>query len=396
MQKNRRQFLRDSLGTPAALSVAPMFVPRSAWGANERPTYGVIGAGGRGRYLNRTFQQLGCQCVAVCDVYQPNFDLALKDSPGVKTYWDYNDMLTQSPMDFVVVGTPDHQHAPNLFACLKAKKDVYLEKPMSHSLEESVRMVKAVRATDRIVQIGMQRRSAPVIHMAQKLIEQGMLGRVTMVKPQWHWNIARPLNNTPLAGELDWGRFLGPAPKVPMEPKRFRSWRLFWDYSGGNMTDQGTHLMDVVQWFTGNEPPRTAVCDGQIAKSDGSEAPDVFCAVFGFPKMMATWTLDYCNAYQNGWSILFMGDEGTMLVDEDGFTVWKEPWNKNPEPIIKVKLAVPLESHVQNFLDCIKSRNDPNAPVEVGMKAVAGAHLANIAFKQKRQVTLGADNFTVS
>jgi hypothetical protein len=91
-----------------------------------------------------------------------------------------------------------------------------------------------------------------------------------------------------------------------------------------------------------------------------------------------------------------MGDEGTMLVDEDGFTVWKEPWNKNPEPIVRVKLAVPLEAHVQNFLDCIKSRKDPNAPVEVGMKAVAGPHLANIAFKQKRQVTLGADNFTVS
>ena len=99
---------------------------------------------------------------------------------------------------------------------------------------------------------------------------------------------------------------------------RFRNWRYFWDYSGGNMTDQGTHLMDVVQWFTNSGTPLSAICYGQVAKMIGSEAPDVFCAVFEYPEFMATWTLNYCNSYDNDWSIQFQGDKGTMIIDQRG------------------------------------------------------------------------------
>ena len=397
MDRDRRKFLKDSLNVTAALTAAPVLWPSRAWGANDRPAYGVIGTGGRGRYVSTVFQKLGAQCVALCDVYQPYLELARKDAPEAKTYVDYNELLAQKGIDFVLIASPDHQHGPNLLAALAAGKDAYLEKPMSHSLEESQRMIQAVRKSGRIVQVGMQRRSAPVIHRAKALIDAGILGRVALVKPMWNWNVARPLNNSPLPGQLDWFRFQGPAERRTLEPMRFRSWRLFWDYSGGNMTDQGTHLMDVTQWFTNTTQPSSAICYGQVQKTTGAEAPDVFCAVFEYPKHMVTWTLNYCNSYENGWSIQFQGDEGTLILDEEGFRIYKEPWarKENREPIYVAREGVPIEAHVQNFLDCMRSRKPPNCPVEVGASAVSGPHLANIAYHKNRRVKLNADG-TVS
>jgi predicted dehydrogenase len=382
MDRDRRQFLAS------ALAAAPLFVPRSAWGANDRLSYGLIGAGGRGRYLQGNFQKLGAECVAVAEVYDRNLDAAVKATPGAKPYVDYHDLLAQPGVDAVVIASPDHQHYPMLQAALDAKKDVYLEKPMSHSLAESKLMIQAVRKTSQIVQIGMQRRSAPSVIKAKEIVDSGILGKITMVKPMWNWNVSKPLDNSPLPGKLDWRRFLGSAHDRDLEPMRFRSWRYFWDYSGGNMTDQGTHLMDVVQWFTNSSLAVSAVCAGQKAKNTGSEVPDVFCAVFEYEKLMATWTLNYCNSYENDWSIQFQGDEGTMILNNEGFRIWKEPVPKNPDPIQKMAAPIPIETHIQNFMDCVKSRKEPNAPVEVGASAVSAPHLANVAYHQRRQVRM--------
>jgi predicted dehydrogenase len=383
MDHNRRSFLTSTL------AAAPLFVPRSAWGANDRLAYGLIGAGGRGRYLNQNFQKLGAECVAIAEVYDLNTQEALKQgAPKAKTYIDYHELLGQSGLDAVVIASPDHQHFPMLQAALDAKKDAYLEKPMSLSIEQSKQMVQAVRKTTQIVQIGMQRRSAPSVIKAKELLDSGILGRITMAKPMWNWNVSKALNNTPLPGKLDWKRFLGTAKDRDLEPMRFRSWRYFWDYSGGNMTDQGTHLMDVVQWFTNSGPVKSAVCYGQLAKNTGSEVPDVFCATFEYEKLMATWTLNYCNSYDNDWSIQFQGDEGTMIISNAGYRIWKEPVPKNPDPIQTMEAPIPIEPHIQNFLDCVKSRKEPNAPVEVGASAVSAPHLANMAYHQDRRVRL--------
>ena len=385
MKQDRRQFLASTV------AAAPMFVPRRVWGANDRLAYGLIGSGGRGRYLHAGFKELGAVCVAVAEVYEPNLQAGLKLSPDAKGYVDYHDLLAMSGVDAVVVASPDHQHAPMLMAALDAKKDVYLEKPMSHSIEESQRMIQAVRKSARIVQIGMQRRSAPAVLKAREIVDSGILGKITLVKPMWNWNVSRPLNNTPLPGTLDWKRFLGPAKDRPLEPMRFRSWRYFWDYSGGNMTDQGTHLMDVVQWFTNSGFANSAISFGQRAKNTGSEVPDVFCAVFEYPNLMATWTLNYCNSYDNDWSIQFQGDQGTMIIDNAGFRIWQEPVPKNPEPVQQMAAPIPIEPHIQNFMDCVRSRKQPNAPVEVGASAVSAPHLANLAFHEGRRVHLSAD-----
>lgn len=380
---DRRQFLKSG-----AVAAAPLLIAQRVFGANDRITFGVIGCGGRGRYLSRQFQKVGAECVALCDVYDLHLAEAAKDAPNAKQFVDYKDLLAEKNLDTVVIATPDHHHAPMLFDALKANKDVYLEKPLSKSLEESLKMIKAVRSSDRIVQVGMQRRSAPVIHRAKKLIDDGVLGQITLVKPQWHWNIAKPLDNSPLPGKLDWKRFLGHAKDRPLEPMRFRRWRYFFDYAGGNMTDQGTHLMDVVQWFTNHRYPVSAVCQGYVAKMTGAEHPDVFAAVFEYPNMMATWTLDYANSFQNGWSITFMGDKGTMILDESGYRVYAEPWKKEAPPIYEETAPVPIEAHIENFLECVRSRKQPNCTVEIAAAAVAGPHLANAAMFERKRATL--------
>ncbi|MCC6393883.1 MAG: Gfo/Idh/MocA family oxidoreductase [Bryobacterales bacterium] len=379
MDSHRRHFLHS-------LTAAPLFVPQRSFGANDRIRYGLIATGGRGRYLNRIFTKQGAECAALCDVYEPHLEMAKKDSPDARTFVEYRELLELRDIDAVVIASPDHHHAPMLMAALSAGKDVYLEKPLSKSIEESGRMIHAVRQSKQVVQTGMQRRSAESIHKAKKLVDDGVLGRITLVKPQWHWNIAAPLDNSPLPGKLDWKRFLGSARQRELEPMRFRRWRYFWDYAGGNMTDQGTHLMDVVQWFTESGPPTSAICSGFVAKMTGAEHPDVFSAVFEYPRHIVTWTLDYDNSYQNGWSITFMGDKGTMILDEAGFEVYAEPWKKTNAPVYQENAPVPVESHVQNFLDCIKSRKEPNCPVETAAQAVAGPHLANQALLKGRKV----------
>jgi predicted dehydrogenase len=184
---------------------------------------------------------------------------------------------------------------------------------------------------------------------------------------------------------LDWNRFLGTAPARELEPMRFRRWRYFFDYAGGTMTDQGTHLMDVVQWFTKNTAPAAAQASGYVAKMKGSEHPDVFSAVFEYPNMMATWTLDYCNSYENGWTIFLQGDKGTMILDDAGYKVLGEPWKRANAPKMEKLAPVPVEAHIQNFLDCMKTRQEPNATVEIAAAAVAGPHMANKAMFDGRK-----------
>jgi len=392
MSENRRQFLKHGVGAGLSLPAAPAILPQTARGANDRIVFGLIGAGGRGRGVTANFREMGARCAAVSDIYEPNQELALKAAgEGAVLIPEYRELLDRKDIDAVLIATPDHHHAPMLFASLSAGKDVYLEKPMSYSIEEGARMVKAVRASRQIVQIGMQRRSSPSVLAAKAVVDSGQLGNIYLGRVQWFWNTSRPLNNTPLPGKVDWEKFLGPAPKRPLEPMRFRSWRVFWDYSGGNMTDQGTHLMDVLQWFTNAGTPRAAVCQGFVYGMTGAETPDCFSATFEYAKMMATWTLNYNNAYQNGWTLFLHGAQGTMVLDTDGFQVFQEPWQKNRTPVYEFKGSISTQAHVNNFLDCVRTRKEPNAPVEVGHTAVCGPHLANVAYHKKREAKLNAE-----
>ncbi|MCP5116857.1 MAG: hypothetical protein GY953_39025, partial [bacterium] len=168
----------------------------------------------------------------------------------------------------------------------------------------------------------------------------------------------------------------------------------FWDYSGGNMTDQGTHLMDVVQWLTGSGAPLSAVCQGRLVNADGAEAPNVFSAIFEYPEFLATWTLDYRSAYQNDWSITFIGEDATLVLDERGIRIFDDP-GSSPKPWemshgAELSRMEPgnytSEVHMRNMMDSIRSRTEPNCPIEVAAAAVAGPHMANIAYREGRIV----------
>jgi predicted dehydrogenase len=400
----RRAFLKKSAAASIGALVAPaVFSTSNVLGANEKIVMGVIGPGGRGRGVMKTHQAQGVEFRAVCDIYKPNLYEGLKlAGDKAQAHGDYRKLLDQKDIDAVLIASPEHWHGPMLTDAVQAGKDAYCEKPMSHSIEEGVRMVKAVRSTDRIVQIGMQRRSTPSVIAAKDLIKE--CGEIYLVKAYWHWDWSKPLNNSPITEELDWKAFIGPTPWHAFEPQRFRHWRYFWDYSGGNCTDQGTHLMDVVQWFMGSGAPRAATCYGAVYAMTGAETPDVFSATFEYPKFMATWTLDYANTLDNGWNIQFLGRQATLWLDNEGARVFASQstgttYKRTTEKAALVKEAPGSLSdaeHVKNFLECVKSRKEPHAPVEVGHLAVAGPHLANVAFLRQTRARLNEDATTVS
>ena len=392
----RRSFLRRSaiLGAGALAAPAVFSSGNRVLGANDRIVMGILGSGGRGRNVMKTHQAQGVEFSAVNDIYRPNLYAGLKQAgEKAQSYSDYRKVLDLKDVNAVLIGTPEHWHAPMLMDAVAAGKDAYCEKPMSHSIEEGVRMVKAVRSTDRIVQIGMQRRSTPSVIAAKELLPK--CGEVYLVKAYWNWDWSKPLDNSPLGEEIDWKAFLGPAPWHELEPKRFRSWRYFWDYSGGNCTDQGTHLMDVVQWFMGSGPPRAATQSGAVYAMIGAETPDVFTATFEYPKFLATWTLDYANTMDNGWNIQFLGKKATLWLDNEGARLYASKAtgttfsrSEKPHVIEEVPGSLSDEHHVKNFLECVRSRKEPNAPVEVGHLAVAGPHLANVAWHHEGRARL--------
>lgn len=394
----RRKFLGSSaLGLGALAAPAVFSSANRVLGANDKIRMGIIGSGGRGRNVMKTHQEQGIEFIGVADIYQPNLYAGLKQAgEKAQSHADYRKLLDEKGIDAVLIASPEHLHAPMLMSAVAAGKDAYCEKPMSHSIEEGVEMVKAVRSTDRIVQIGMQRRSTPSVIQARDLLKE--CGEVFLVKAYWNWDFSTPLSTKPLEFDVDWKSFLGPAPWHEFDPKRFRNWRYFWDYSGGNCTDQGTHLMDVVQWFMGSGAPRAATCYGAVYSMTGAETPDVFSATFEYPTYMATWTLDYASTLDNGWNIQFQGRKATLWLDNEGArllsasaggTTYKR---SSKEQVVKeAPGGLSDVEHVKNFLECCRSRKQPNAPVEVGHIAVCGPHLANVAFHHQGRARLNED-----
>jgi len=406
---NRRQFIGGAAaGVGAALAASAGTGLRTAraqagvLGANEKIVMGIIGSGGMGRHHMDIFTRHGVEWAAVCDVYEPNLHEGLrKAGENAKGYDDYRRLLDRKDLDAVLIATPEHWHHDHLIAAVEAGKDVYCEKPMCWSIEQGASMVKAVRKSDRIVQIGMQRRSSPIIRdEVKKYFEDKALGDVYLVRAEWYWNMDVNRDKE-LPGRLDWEKFCGPAGKQEFAAIKFRHWRYFWPFSGGNETDQGTHLMDVVQWMMGVDQPLSAVQFGDVYRAKPTETPDVFCCTFEFPGFMATWTLGYTtNTWRNGWSITFQGTKAALFLTEAGYRIfdqvngWEKGWPKPKKEELPGSVTS-TEPHTVNFLECIKSRKQPNATVEIGHKAVRPLHLANIALKKGVRAYLDADGVTV-
>src|ERR1700730_8432981 len=189
-------------------------------GANDRIRAGIIGAGGRGRYLTGQFKELGVEMAGVCDIYEANLQAGLKEAnTGARSFDDYRKLLDDKSFDAVIVATPDHWHARMVIDAVEAGKDVYVEKPMAHKIDEGFAVIKAVRRTNRIVQVGMQRRSAELFLEGKRIMDSGQLGDIHLVTSAWYNNTSA-LSQKQLAGKLDWNKWLGRAPQKPLAPMR--------------------------------------------------------------------------------------------------------------------------------------------------------------------------------
>ncbi|MFQ5811153.1 MAG: Gfo/Idh/MocA family protein, partial [Armatimonadota bacterium] len=363
-------------------------------GANEKVVLGLIGAGGRGTGIMRTAMRCpGVEVAAVCDVYDQRRDRA-REVAGeqAKTHLDYRRVLDNKDIDAVIIGTPDHWHHDIFCDAIQAGKDIYCEKPMSKTIEEGRHMVGVARASKQVVQIGTQRRSGQQYPQARQLIEDGKIGRIRFVRAYDCRNYTQRDPFHPpaeFAGKIDWERFLGRAPRCKFDPFRYFAWRWFWDYAGGLVTDVGVHVLDVVHWLTGNDTPRSVVCHGGMYELEYWQTPDVVNVVLDYGSHSVGLTFNFANKHQ-GNGIMFYGTDATMEVRRSDIHVFSEQGSAS-EPEITIPASGWVQEHVQNFIDCVRSRAEPAAPVELGFRSLLPLHLANMAYRERRMVEWDAE-----
>jgi len=366
---NRRQFAV----TTAAAAQSALAYQRTI-GANDRIRVGVIGAGGRGRYLTGEFKEIGAEMAAVCDVAEANLEAGLKAaSTGAKPYDNYKRLLEDKSIDAVIVSTPDHWHAQMTIDAVEAGKDVYVEKPLAHTIAEGYRMIEATRRTKRIVQVGTQRRSSALFQESRAIAQSGELGNVRLVN-SWWYNHQASMNTSPVTGKVDWQQWLGTSPKREFDPIRFRNWYYFWDYSGGLMIGQAAHVIDAIHWFMNSDAPMAVTTSGGAVNIDGVEIPETTCMSIEYPQnYLAVFTVGYKAMRYNMFNDQckqFHGDKARLDVGREWYALYPQSTAIEMKPSREKKMPGSFNpatrDHIRNFLDCIRTRNEPNAPVEAG------------------------------
>jgi predicted dehydrogenase len=385
----RREFIKA-----AALATAASY--SRILGANDRVRIGGIGTGGRCQYVLGVLNKSGgSQIMAVCDVYEPHRQEAReKVAPEAREFTDYRKLLEQSDLDAVVIGAPDHWHVPMTIEAVQAGKDVYVEKPVTHRIEEGEPLLKAVAESKRVVQTGMQQRSWPHFQQAREIVASGGLGQVTIIRTYWYQNYLLGRDKRPAidASKLDWKMFLGSAPDQPFDPERYRNWRWFWDFGGGSLTDLFLHWVDVAHWCMSSDTPTDAQAMGGKYVIPEFQWPDTVSAAFHYPGNFLVNFDCSLMGYLEGGGLVFHGTKALMRLHRGGFGVYPEQPRYTELPDLKdVAQEVHSEhdgtiEHVQNFLDCVRSRNTPNAPVEVGVAAARAGHLGNQALRSGQTV----------
>ena len=357
----RRKFLA------AAALAGPLY-------ADASTRIGVIGAGGRGRYLIDQFKEIGAQVSAVCDVYEPNLQRGLAAAhAGAASFTDYRKLLDDRSLEAVVIATPDHWHARMAIDAVNAGKDVYLEKPLAHTIEEGFALVDAVRRTRRILQVGTQRRSSELFQQARPYAQPAELGNIRLVTSAW-FNRQDALSTRPLEGPLDWKQWLGSAPQRPSDALRFFNWYFFWDYSGGLLIGQAAHIVDSIQWYMNSSAPLAVTCTGGRVNLEGAEVPETACLAIEYPEnYLATFTIGYKAMRYNPFNdqlVQFHGSKARLDLGRERYTLYRESNAVEMKPEMDVKqpgsFGPATRAHIRNFLECLRTRQEPNAPVEVG------------------------------
>jgi predicted dehydrogenase len=411
---SRRAFFK----TAAAAGLTANIFTGSVLGANDRIAVGFIGLGNMGSgNLGYAMKVPEAQPAALCDVYQPHLERAeaqaRKGGYQIKGVSDFRQILADKSIDAVCISTPDHWHAYMTVEACKAGKDVFVEKPACVYVEEGPKMIEAARKYDRVVQAGTMQRSGGYFQKAKAIVASGVLGDVTFChawqagsteKEQW----GNPPDSDPPAG-LDWDLWLGPARRVPfnanrwgIDPKRWSTFRYFWDYAGGAMTDWGVHLIDPLhQCFGEIMPGSISSLGAKFYVEDNVETPDTLLSTFQYRKFLASYESRTCNStpmFGQGYGSSIHGTDATLVLNRGG--CWVTPTKDSKvEPVSYEKnteMAAMNVPHWKNFLACIRSRQRPTSDIETCVRSSTACILANLSLRFKTRLDWDEANWTVT
>ena len=432
----RREFVKSAVGAGVALGVVgrATSVHARVLGANDRINVALIGAGGRGKSLLRWVMETGgqiepmpspfgpsrevkppdpalaTQVVAVCDVYAKRKNAAATFAKSCDSTLDYRQVLDRPDVDAVIIATPDHWHARMALEAMAKGKDVYLEKPMTHTVEEAKVVAAAVKKTGRVLQVGSQTTSSDQWWKARKAIQDGMIGKLLMSqgsyhrnseKGEWNWTIDPDAGPTATGDDfVDWKMWLGDAPARPWDADRFFRFRKYWDYSGGIATDLFYHVVAPLQicWGEAQFPRRVYGSGGNyVFTDDGREVPDTFMLTADYPK---GHSLVLSSSLANDTHIpgLVRGHEGTIMMVPDGKfegkvdyitvtpqSVGKQAFKEKHGGTIEMKIETePRETHMENFLRCVRTRQTPVLDADTAYRAMVPIGMAVQSYREGR------------
>ena len=326
-----------------------------------------------------------------------------------KTYEDYLQLLADPNVDAVVISTPEHLHYPMFMAAIKAGKNVYVEKPLAHTIEQGEEMVKAAKASGKVVQVGTQNRSNSLYQRARDMVGEGMIGDIHYVRAYWYrnslednpaWRYKIPADANP--ENTDWQKFLGGAPERPFDKQRYYQWRLYWDYSGGISTDLLVHQTDITNFVCSKVVPTSCMASGGIyrwtAENDDREVPDTFSAIYEY--VPSKFHINYSCYFGNdhyGYGENFMGNEGTIeVLNRQILNFYPEKFGGKPPAAVAARkelhIELPgndnkaVEAHLRNWLEAIRGEAKVIAPVEIGQQAAISGHMATLSFKNQKKI----------
>ncbi|HLO58250.1 MAG TPA: Gfo/Idh/MocA family oxidoreductase [Bacteroidales bacterium] len=410
---NRRKFLTGGLAAVAGAGIMasfPLTAKAFAGSPNDKIVAGAIGINGMGfADLQAFLRQPNTECAALCDVDENVLNaraLEVEKIQGKKPalYKDFRKLLEDKSLDVVIIGTPDHWHCLPFIYALQAGKNVYSEKPLSNSVQEIDLMQKAAKKYGKVVQIGQWQRSDPHWQDAVAFVHSGKLGKIRTVRAWSYqgWMKSVPVvPDEPVPAGVDYDFWLGPAPLRPFNKNRFHfTFRWFWDYAGGMMTDWGVHILDYALFgMNAGQPKSVMAMGGKFAyPEDACETPDTLQALYEFNDFTLLW--DHAIGIDGGYygrshGVGFVGNLGTLVVDRNGWEVIPEPGNGKAlmESVpLKKGNGKGLENHMKNFLACIRDSSvTPNAGIDIGAHIARVANLGNIAYRTGRRLYWNGD-----
>lgn len=421
---NRREFIRNATASTAGIAIGSSALGFSARsyaripGANDRIHVAMIGLNGRGNSMSGTFaRQKNSEISCVCDVDERTMPKAINTilkagqtaTPIAEK--DCRKVLENKDIDAIYIATPDHWHAPLTIMGCQAGKHVYVEKPLSHNPREGELAIEAARKYNRVVQMGAQRRSAPVLTEGIQRLHEGVIGRVYLAKT-WYTNTRKEtfLKAAEVPGWLDYDLWQGPAPRVPYKEGLIHyNWHWFWHWGTGEALNNGTHEVDVARWGLGVDYPiRVTSVGGRYHYKDDWETPDTQLITMDYPGGVSLlWENRSCNGRKIEGSdrgIIFYGEKGSLDTGGDSYKIYdlggklvKEVNSPTAESDVQgrntASPSLGLDSlHVADFLDAIRTGRRPNCDVELGYKSVVAMQLGNISWRVGRDLKVDPQN----